>query len=89
MKKMRWDFTLPEFQEKLDGLADGTLFQISGRDCERLFGTNDVAVARLRISQEAMPALSAIPTAASCSASNSRSTRTGFDLRQRLFCFGF
>ena len=48
MKKMRWDFTLPEFQEKLDGLADGTLFQISGRDCERLFGTNDVAVARLK-----------------------------------------
>jgi hypothetical protein len=40
--------TLPELQEKLDRLADGSLFQIPTQDYERLFGTNDAAAARLR-----------------------------------------
>jgi hypothetical protein len=44
----RRDFTLPELQEKLDGLVDGALHQITGRDYERLFGKNDAALARLR-----------------------------------------
>jgi hypothetical protein len=48
MTKMRWNFTLPELQEKLDGLQEGSLFQISARDYERLFGTNSAAVGRLR-----------------------------------------
>lgn len=48
MKLLRWNFTLPERHAQLDQLTEGTLFQISARDYERLFGTNDVAVARLR-----------------------------------------
>lgn len=48
MKPLRWNFTLPDLQAKLDHLAEGALFQISARDYERLFGSNDVAVARLR-----------------------------------------
>ncbi len=45
---MRWELTLPELQEKLDHLAEGGIFQIGAQDYERLFGTNDVAAARLR-----------------------------------------
>jgi hypothetical protein len=45
---MRRNLTLPELQERLDGLTAGSLFEISSRDYERLFGTNDAAVARLR-----------------------------------------
>jgi len=48
MKQLRWNFTLPELQARLDLLAEGALFRISARDYERLFGTNDVAAARLR-----------------------------------------
>jgi hypothetical protein len=48
MKQLRWNFTLPELQAQLDLLAEGALFRISARDYERLFGTNDVAAARLR-----------------------------------------
>ena len=47
MSTLRANFTLPELQEKLDKLAEGALLQISGRDYQRLFGTNDVAAARL------------------------------------------
>ena len=50
MSTLRANFTLPELQEKLDKLAEGALLQISGRDYQRLFGTNDVAAARLAIS---------------------------------------
>jgi len=46
MKPLRWNFTLPDLQAKLDHLAEGALFQISARDYERLFGSNDVAAAR-------------------------------------------
>jgi hypothetical protein len=42
------NFTLPDLQEKLDGLNEGSLVEISSRDFERLFGTNDVAATRLR-----------------------------------------
>jgi len=45
---MRWKLSLPELQEKLDHLADGGILQIDAQDYERLFGTNDVATARLR-----------------------------------------
>lgn len=45
---MRRNFTLPELQDSLDGMREGALLQISRRDDERLFGLNDVAVARLR-----------------------------------------
>ena len=48
MIPLRWNFTLPELQEKLDGLAEGGLFHISARDYERLFGSNDTGAARLR-----------------------------------------
>jgi hypothetical protein len=48
MMQLRRDFTLPELERQLEGLAEGALFQISGRDYERLFGTNDAAAARLR-----------------------------------------
>lgn len=48
MMQLRRDFTLPELEWELDGLAEGALFQMSGRDYERLFGTNDAAAARLR-----------------------------------------
>ncbi len=48
MSPLRANFTLPELQEKLDALAEGSLLQISVRDYVRLFGTNDVAAARLR-----------------------------------------
>jgi hypothetical protein len=39
---------IARLQAKLDHLAEGALFQISARDYERLFGSNDVAAARLR-----------------------------------------
>lgn len=45
---IRWEFTLPDLQEKLDRLVEGSMLQISMRDYERLFGSNDVARARLR-----------------------------------------
>ena len=45
---MRRNLTLPELQERLDGLTAGSLFEIGSRDYERLFGTNDAAAARLR-----------------------------------------
>jgi hypothetical protein len=45
----------------MDGLADGTLFQISGRGYERLFGTNGVAVARLKNFAKGHACLSTIP----------------------------
>jgi hypothetical protein len=45
---MRRNFTLPELEERLDGLTAGSLFEIGSRDYERLFGTNDAAAARLR-----------------------------------------
>jgi hypothetical protein len=48
MNKLRPRFTLPELQERLDGLSEGALFQISRRDYERLFGTSDVATTLLR-----------------------------------------
>jgi len=48
VKPLRWNFTLPELQARLDHLSEGALFAISARDYERLFGTNDVAAARLR-----------------------------------------
>ncbi len=40
--------TLPELQEKLDRLAERGILQINPQDYERLFGTNDVAAARVR-----------------------------------------
>ena len=45
---MRRDFTLPELEKKLDGLAEGALHQMTRRDYERLFGKNDAALGRLR-----------------------------------------
>jgi hypothetical protein len=45
---MRWNFTLPELLEKLDGLAEGALLQITSRGYARLFGANDVAATRVR-----------------------------------------
>lgn len=48
MSALRVNFTLPELQEKLDGLAEGALFQVSARDYGRLFGANDIAAARLK-----------------------------------------
>lgn len=48
MNKLSPRFTLPELQEQLDSLSGGALFQISRRDCERLFGADDVAVTLLR-----------------------------------------
>jgi hypothetical protein len=48
MIQLRRDFTLPELEWELEGLTEGALFQISGRDYERLLGTNDVAAVRLR-----------------------------------------
>ena len=53
MKQLRWNFTLPELQAQLDLLAEGALFRISARDYERLFGTNDVAAARLQAARSA------------------------------------
>jgi len=47
MSTLRGNFVLPELQEKLDRLAEGALLKISARDYTRLFGTNDVAAARL------------------------------------------
>jgi hypothetical protein len=64
---MRWKFTLPELQEKLDHLADRGVLPINAQDYERLFGTNDVAVtclgsfarghARLGGNSDALPLL--------------------------------
>ena len=48
MTEMRWNFTLPGLEAKLDVLADGALLRISARDYRRLFGTNDAAAACLR-----------------------------------------
>ena len=45
---MRRNFTLPELEERLDRLTAGSLFEIGSGDYERLFGSNDAAVARLR-----------------------------------------
>lgn len=44
----RRNYVLPELQEKLDALAEGGVLQITRHDYERLFGENDVAMARLR-----------------------------------------
>ncbi len=44
----RRNYVLPELQEKLDALPEGGVLQISRRDYERLFGQDDVAMARLR-----------------------------------------
>ncbi len=41
-------FTLPDLEHELEALVEGGLHQITRRDYERLFGTNDVALARLR-----------------------------------------
>ena len=48
MSRLRLKFTLPELQEQLDELPEGALLQISRRDFERLFGSNDVAATLLR-----------------------------------------
>ena len=48
MTQMRWNFTLPDLEEKLNGLSEGGLLQISVQDYQRPFGTNNVAAARLR-----------------------------------------
>lgn len=40
--------TLPEIDQRLDDLAEGTVRQITRRDYERLFGLNDAARGRLR-----------------------------------------
>jgi hypothetical protein len=48
MSTLRANFVLPELQEKLDRLAAGALLEISSWDYQRLFGTDDVAAARLR-----------------------------------------
>ncbi len=48
MNELRSKFTLPELQEQLDDFSEGALVQISRRDCERLFGNNDVAATLLR-----------------------------------------
>jgi hypothetical protein len=34
---MRRDLTLPELEERLDGLTAGSLFEIGSQDYERLF----------------------------------------------------
>ena len=47
MNALGRNFTLPELEDRLDQLAEGALLQISARDYTRLFGTNNVAVARL------------------------------------------
>lgn len=47
MNALRRNFTLPELERRLDQLAEGALLQISARDYTRLFGSNDVAAARL------------------------------------------
>jgi hypothetical protein len=47
MNALRRNFTLPELEKRLDQLAEGALLQISARDYTRLFGSNDVAAARL------------------------------------------
>jgi hypothetical protein len=39
--------TLPELDQRLDGLAEGALHKITRRDYERLFGVNDAARGRL------------------------------------------
>jgi hypothetical protein len=48
MNKLWAKFTLPELQEQLDDPSEGAVLQISRRDYERSFGTNDVAAAPLR-----------------------------------------
>jgi hypothetical protein len=40
--------TLPELDERLDGLLEGGVHQITRPEYERLFGANDVALGRLR-----------------------------------------
>ena len=44
----RWNFTLPELEQRLSALAEGAMCQITRRDYERLFGTNSAARGRLR-----------------------------------------
>ncbi len=44
----RREYTLPELEQKLDALAEGAVHQITRRDYERLFGTNDAGLGRLR-----------------------------------------
>jgi hypothetical protein len=45
---MRQTLTLPELDQRLDGLAEGGVHQITRRDYEHLFGFNDAALGRLR-----------------------------------------
>ena len=47
MNALRPNFTLPELEDVLDRLAEGALLQISVHDYRRLFGANDIAMARL------------------------------------------
>jgi hypothetical protein len=48
MTGMRSNFTIPELESKLEALSTGSIFAISSRDYERLFGVNDAAKGRLR-----------------------------------------
>lgn len=41
-------FKLPDLEERLQALAEGELCRISNWDYERLFGSNDAALGRLR-----------------------------------------
>ncbi|MEH2704402.1 hypothetical protein ABIF26_009451 [Bradyrhizobium elkanii] len=45
---VRRGFTLPDLEQKLASLSEGSLLQIAHRDYERLFGTNDAALTRVR-----------------------------------------
>ncbi|MGY3530347.1 MULTISPECIES: hypothetical protein [Bradyrhizobium] len=45
---MRTNFTLPELEQELRRLHDGAVHHLTRHDYRRLFGDNDVAVARLR-----------------------------------------
>ena len=42
------NFTLPELEDTINGLAEGALHMITRRDYERIFGTNSAAFGRLR-----------------------------------------
>ena len=44
----RRSLTLAELDDRLDGLAEDALHQITRPEYERLFGANDVALGRLR-----------------------------------------
>jgi len=41
-------FTLPDLEARLEVLADGEQCRITTQDYERLFGTNDAALGRVR-----------------------------------------